>query len=120
MSSYTINFKSSAAKELKKLPIELQHRVSKAIAKLIKDDRNQMKFHGIMVITDKPRMETDKPRRGGSRTAPTTNEQYNADTINKKRKPLGRLIGAFKTVSTKKINILRNAPKTPLWQRNAP
>ena len=43
-------------------------------------------FHAIMVITD-------KPCRGGSRTAPTTNDQ---------RKPLGRLIGAFKTVSTKK------------------
>jgi putative transposase len=31
---------------------------------------------------------------------------------------LGRLIGAFKTVSTKKINILRDAPATALWQRN--
>jgi putative transposase len=31
---------------------------------------------------------------------------------------LGRLIGAFKTVSTKKINILRDAPGTILWQRN--
>lgn len=31
---------------------------------------------------------------------------------------MGRLIGAFKTVSTKKINILRDAPGTPLWQRN--
>jgi putative transposase len=35
-----------------------------------------------------------------------------------KQKPLGRLIGAFKTVSTKKINILRDALATPLWQRN--
>ncbi len=59
-------------------------------------------FHVIMVITD-------QPRRGVSRNAPTTN---------KKRKPLGRLIGAFKTVSTKKINILRDAPGTTLWQRN--
>jgi REP element-mobilizing transposase RayT len=31
---------------------------------------------------------------------------------------LGRLIGAFKTVSTKQINILRNALGTPVWQRN--
>ena len=44
--------------------------------------------------------------RGGSRTAPT------------KRKPLGRLIGAFKTVSTKQINQLRGTPGQPLWQRN--
>ncbi len=68
-------------------------------------------FHAIMVITD-------KPLRGGSRTAPTINEQYNVNVINKQRKPLGRLIGAFKTVSTKKINILRDTPATPLWQRN--
>jgi REP element-mobilizing transposase RayT len=31
---------------------------------------------------------------------------------------LGRLIGAFKTVSTKRINLLRNTPGNPLWQRN--
>ena len=64
-------------------------------------------FHAIMVITN-------EPCRGGSRTAPTINHR-NPTT---KRKPLGRLIGAFKTVSTKKINILRNAPGTKLWQRN--
>ncbi|WP_201764193.1 transposase [Desulfococcus multivorans] len=46
-------------------------------------------------------------RRDGSRTAPTG-----------KRKPIGRLIGAFKTVSTKRINELRHTPGTKLWQRN--
>ena len=75
-------------------------------------------FHAIMVIIDKPRTNRDRSRRGGSRTAPTINKQYNADTIDKKRKPLGRLIGAFETVSTKKINILRDSPGTPIWQRN--
>ena len=75
-------------------------------------------FHGIMVLID-------KPCRGSSRTAPTmtrndvvlTNQNL---PINPelKRKPLGRLIGAFKTVSTKKINLIRNAPGTPIWQRN--
>jgi len=35
-----------------------------------------------------------------------------------KRKPLGRLIGAFKTVSTKQINILRGMFGAPVWQRN--
>jgi len=34
------------------------------------------------------------------------------------RKPLGRLIGAFKTVSTKRINDLRGTPGTRVWQRN--
>jgi REP element-mobilizing transposase RayT len=35
-----------------------------------------------------------------------------------KRKPLGRLVGAFKTVSTKQINQLRDMPGVPFWQRN--
>ncbi|GIV59335.1 MAG: hypothetical protein KatS3mg043_0424 [Rhodothermaceae bacterium] len=34
------------------------------------------------------------------------------------RKPLGRLIGAFKTVSTKRINEIRGTPGAVLWQRN--
>lgn len=46
-------------------------------------------------------------REGGSRTAPT-----------KKVKPLGRLIGAFKTISTKRINELRQTPADIVWQRN--
>lgn len=64
-------------------------------------------FHAIMVITD-------QPCKGVSRNAPTGN--LLRPII--KPKPLGRLIGALKTVSTKKINILRDAPGTPLWQRN--
>ena len=56
-------------------------------------------MHGIIII-----------REGGSRTAPTSNTQ--------KCKPLSRLIGAFKTVSTKQINIIRNTPGRKLWQRN--
>jgi putative transposase len=34
-----------------------------------------------------------------------------------KIKPLGRLVGAFKTVSTKEINLLREAPEARFWQR---
>jgi hypothetical protein len=52
-------------------------------------------LHGILVIHD--------DGRGGSRSAPTPI----------KRKPLGGLIGAFKTVSTKQINLLRE-PKVRL------
>jgi REP element-mobilizing transposase RayT len=54
-------------------------------------------LHGIIVITD---------RRGGSRTAPT------------KRKPLGRLVGAFKTVSPDQFNEKRGTPGGQLWQRD--
>ena len=56
-------------------------------------------IHGIICVND--------AGRGGSRTAPTI-----------KRKPLGRLIGAFKTVSTKQINITRQTSGNQLWQRN--
>lgn len=55
-------------------------------------------LHGIIVIAEH--------RAGDSRIAPTN------------RKPLGRLIGAFKTVSTKQVNLAQNTPKQPLWQRN--
>ena len=55
-------------------------------------------LHGIIILHD---------GRGGSRTAPT-----------EKRKPLGRLIGAFKTISTKRVNEIRKTPGMQLWQRN--
>ena len=48
-------------------------------------------------------------RRGESRFAPTPVV---------KRKPLGRLVCAFKTTSTKRINIMRDTPGAPVWQRN--
>ena len=56
--------------------------------------------HGIIVLEDHGR--------GGSRIAPTEGG----------RKPLGRLIGAFKTVSSKRIKNLRAAPGRTIWQRN--
>ena len=57
-------------------------------------------LHGIMILTE-------PGGRDGSRTAPTEN-----------RKSIGRLIGAFKTVSTKRLNEMRNTPGVPVWQRN--
>ena len=59
-------------------------------------------LHGMLSIID--------GCRGGSRTAPTGG--------NVPGKPLGRLIGAFKTVSTKQNNETRNTPGMKLWQRN--
>ena len=73
-------------------------------------------FHGILVIHD--------DGRGGSRSAPV----HGMHTLNGgdsriaptpiKHKPLGGLIGAFKTVSTKYINLLRNTEGQVVWQRN--
>lgn len=55
-------------------------------------------FHGLLLI---------HKCRGGSRTAPT-----------ERSKPLGRLLGVFKTVSTKRINGIRQTPGVAVWQRN--
>jgi len=49
----------------------------------------------------------DTAHGGGSRTAPTD-----------KQKSVGRLIGVFKTVSTKRMNIMRSDPVDKIWQRN--
>jgi REP element-mobilizing transposase RayT len=40
------------------------------------------------------------------------------DGREKKIKPLGELVGAFKTVSSKKINQMRGTPGEIFWQRN--
>ena len=58
-------------------------------------------LHGIIFIS--------ADCRGGSRTAPTGES---------KMKPLGRLIGAFKTISTKQINFIRKTNGVLFWQRN--
>jgi len=63
-------------------------------------------LHGIICIKDMP-MRDESNDQGGSRSAPTI-----------ERKTLGRLIGAFKTVSTKQINVICNTPGTNVWQRN--
>lgn len=89
-------------------------------------------LHGIVVLTPdddrdrSPRAARDRcgdgDRRGGSRTAPTHEStpapDQPAPTPPKKRKPLGRLIGAFKTVSTKRINRMQGVPGERMWQRN--
>jgi putative transposase len=60
-------------------------------------------FHGVFRIND-----TDDCK-GGSRPALT-------ECL--KIKPLGQLIGAFKTMSAKQINLLRSTPGIPIWHRN--
>lgn len=55
-------------------------------------------LHGIILIDDVTRAVHEPPLRA--------------------RKPLGRLKGAFKTVSTKQINALRRTAGAPVWQRD--
>ena len=55
---------------------------------------------GVLFITDS--------REGRWQAAPT----------NMAAKPLGRLVGAFKTRATRRINEIRGTPMLPVWQRN--
>ena len=63
-------------------------------------------LHGILVL-------------GGSRAAPTGDGvTTDVDAPLTRRKPIGELIGAFKTVSTKDINAFRRSPGASVWQRD--
>jgi len=64
-------------------------------------------LHGIIFLSLDHMIAPDC--RGGSRTAPAGEGKI---------KPLGRLIGAFKTISTKQINFIRKTSGVPFWQRN--
>jgi putative transposase len=69
-------------------------------------------LHGIIII----REGDDGTRRGASRSALV--QTIPTQTTPTKRKPLGRLIGAFKTISTKHINHIYQTPGERFWQRN--
>ena len=62
-------------------------------------------LHGLIVLAD-GRGSASR----GAREASTT--------VTVKRKPLGQLMGAFKTVSTRNVNRARDTPGAVLWQRN--
>lgn len=68
-------------------------------------------LHGIVVIHDDDGGGSHRVPSSSGGTVPTR------DT-GTRRKPLGRLVGAFKTVSTKRINQLRDTPGAHFWQRN--
>ena len=65
-------------------------------------------LHGVIVIAGE----------GGSRTAPTGEDVSQRAGPAEKRKPLGRLVAAFKTVTTRRVNLARGTPGRMLWQRN--
>jgi len=74
--------------------------------------------------------ESNEICRGGSgtalkRTAPSTGSlnvstvsPHGSESVPRQRTPLGRLIGSFKTVSTRRVNDLKSTPSAQLWQRN--
>ena len=62
--------------------------------------------HGILVIADN--------RRGTACRAPTTVERFGRPVTGS----LPTIVRSFKSVSTKRINKVRNTPGIPVWQRN--
>ncbi len=60
-------------------------------------------FHGIIAVCEDT---------GGSRPAPTSPD------AGAEVKPLGQLLGAFKTTAAKRINEIRRTPGASVWQRN--
>lgn len=78
-------------------------------------------LHAILVLTGEqgsgdsasegPESGPQYRGRGGSRAAPTS---VSVQT----HKPLGRLIGAFKTVSTRQMNRYLGVSGNVIWQRN--
>jgi REP element-mobilizing transposase RayT len=72
-----------------------------------------------------PLSHTPLPRVASNSTRLTSNPNHSTDLIHQKfpipsMKPrsLSSLMAGFKAVTTTRINHLRNAPKTPLWQRS--
>ena len=63
-------------------------------------------FHGIVIINNNPV--------GANGRSPLPNNRH----PQMKPKSLSSLMAGFKSITTKKINILRDTPETPLWQRN--
>ena len=71
-------------------------------------------LHGILIVNGSETSDPPPPRRRPSRRAPTAEGHLPPQ----KAKPVGRLVGAFKTVSTSRINQLRGTPGALVWQRN--
>ena len=74
-------------------------------------------FHGILTIRDNTPVRAVRDI-WAIHESPLRDECHMRRPPPRKHKPLGRLIGAFKTVSTKEINLLRHTPGMPVWQRN--
>ena len=71
-------------------------------------------IHGIVVINEfmKPIQIVGANGRGASRTYVTPLQTH------MKPRSLASLIAGFKSATTKRINIIRNSPRIPIWQRN--
>ncbi len=72
-------------------------------------------LHGIVIITD---TKTDANIVGAHGRAPLQANASNPSPINRKPRSLSSFVAGFKSSVTKRINIIRQAPGIPIWQRN--
>ena len=80
-------------------------------------------FHGVVIINDGDRVvvrdvvgANGNDVVGANGRSPLRDDLY--PSLRMKPKSLSSLIAGFKSTVTKQINILRDAPGTPVWQRN--
>ncbi len=50
--------------------------------------------------------------------APALAKEHASHVIGRKPRELGSVIAGFKSATTKQVNVLRELPGTPVWQRN--
>jgi REP element-mobilizing transposase RayT len=70
-------------------------------------------IHGIVVLADFAFRRIE----AGFKAAPTT-PAPTMPIVPSKRHALPEIVRAFKTFSARRINVLRNSPGVPVWQRN--
>ncbi|MFN4844547.1 MAG: transposase [Dolichospermum sp.] len=82
-------------------------------------------FHGIVIINQeinsdfmKNDVDFQDNNVGANGRAPLQQIQSSRPKISMKPKSISSLIAGFKSATTKKINIIRNTPQNPVWQRN--
>lgn len=82
-------------------------------------------FHGIVIINQeinsdfmKNDVDFQDNNVGANGRLPLQQIQSSRPKISMKPKSISSLIAGFKSATTKKINIIRNTPQNPVWQRN--
>ncbi|MBW4532690.1 MAG: transposase [Pleurocapsa minor HA4230-MV1] len=77
-------------------------------------------FHGIVIIKNIVGKNRDRIVKNGNVNVGANGRSPLRDNalVQMKSKSLSSLMAGFKSIATKKINILRDTPATPLWQRN--
>ena len=82
-------------------------------------------FHAIVIINQeinsdfmKNDVDFQDNNVGANGRSPLGQIQSSRPKISMKPKSISSLIAGFKSATTKKINIIRNTPQNPVWQRN--